>query len=196
MKNKILTALTVSALSLALASGQVMAAERYTLDPSHTNVVWKTSHFGFSSPSGKFTNIEGDFVLDENNPENSYVSVKIYPSSILTGIEKFDAHLKSADFFNVEKYGTATFKSTRVEMTGSDTAKIHGELTLLGVTNPVTLDATLNKIGVNPLNNTKTAGFSARTTIKRSAFGMDWGVPNVGDNVLIEIETEGMLGES
>ncbi len=193
MKKLLLT--TLAAGSMFLAANQALA-EQYTLDPTHTNIVWKTSHFGFSSPSGKFAKVEGSFNLDEDAPENSSVNVTIYPASIVTGIEKFDAHLASPDFFNAEKFETAQFTSTRIEMTGEDSAKIHGDLTLLGVTKPVVLDARLNKIGINPLNNLKTAGFSATTTIKRSEFGMGWGVPNVGDDVLIEIEAEGNVNQS
>lgn len=194
MKKLFLTSIATSALLLGVT--QSIAAEHYTLDPTHTNITWKTNHFGFSNPSGKFTKAEGVFILDETQPEKSSVDITIYPGSVMTGIEKFDDHLISADFFNAIEHEQATFKSTSIEMTGENTAKIHGNLTLLGVSKPVTLDTKLNKVGVNPINKLKTAGFSATTTIKRSEFGMSWGVPNVGDDVLIEIEVEGNTGST
>ncbi len=191
MKNTILKALAVSAISLCALSAQ--AAETFTLDPSHTNVVWSANHFGFSNPSGKFAKVEGTVTLDEAKPANSKLNVTISTASIVTGIEKFDEHLKSKDFFNAEKFPVATFVSDKVEVTGKDTAKVHGNLTLLGVTKPEVLDVKLNKIGENPMNKKKTAGFSATTTIKRSEFGMGYGIPNVSDDVKIAIEAEATL---
>ncbi len=191
MKNTILKVLAVSAISLSALSAQ--AAETFTLDPSHTNVTWSANHLGFSNPSGKFAKVEGTVTLDEAKPANSKLNVTISTASIVTGIEKFDEHLKSKDFFNAEKFPVATFVSDKVEVTGKDTAKVHGNLTLLGVTKSEVLDVKLNKIGENPMSKKKTAGFSATTTIKRSEFGMGYGIPNVSDDVKIAIEAEATL---
>lgn len=169
------------------------AAETYKIDPNHTNIIWHANHFGFSNPSGKFNEVEGFFILDEKDPKKSSVEVTIKIASIQTGIEKFNAHLKTDDFFNVEKYATAKFISKKIELIGKNKAKIHGELTLLGVTKPITLDAKLNKIGLNPFTQGKAAGFSASTIIKRSQYGMNFAVPGISDEVKIEIEVEGML---
>jgi len=190
MKFASLTAFALSFLWLQNAA----AADTYTLDPSHTNITWHAEHFGFSKPNGKFPGVQGTLTLDEQKPENSKVNVTIQTASILTGIAKFDAHLKSADFFNVEKFPTATFVSDKVEPSGKDMAKVQGTLTLLGVAKPITLDVKLNKIGENPINKKKTAGFSATTTIKRSEFGMSYGTPGVGDEVVVTIESEANLG--
>lgn len=188
--NRILkNVLLLSAVTLPLA-GPAMAADTYTLDPNHTNVFWQANHLGFSNPSGKFGDVTGTLTLDEAKPENSKVDVLIKPAVMVTGIAKFDDHLKSKDFFNVDKFPTATFKSTKVERIGDDAAKVTGDLTLLGVTKPVVLDVKLNKIGDNPMSKIKTAGFSATTTIKRSDFGMDMAIPNVSDEVKITIESE------
>jgi len=188
MKRFLLTALATSALVFAGASA--FAAEQFALDPAHTNVVWKADHLGFSYPSGKFAQVEGTLILDEKKPEKSSVRVTLYPESIVTGNDKFNGHLSSADFFNVEKFTKAEFVSKSVEQTGDKTADIHGELTLLGVTKPLVLKAKLNKVGPNPFSQTKTAGFSATGVIKRSEFGMGWGLPNIGDDVQIDIEAE------
>lgn len=183
-------ALIISTLILPFSSQAWAAPETYTLDSSHTNITWHANHFGFSTPSGKFVDAEGTLVLDEAKPENSKVNVKIKPARIITGIEKFDEHLKGKDFFDVKKFPDASFVSNNVEVTGKDTAKIHGILTLHGVSKPVTLNAKLNKIGEHPMNKKKTVGFSATTTIKRSDFGISYGIPNVSDKIRVDIEIE------
>jgi polyisoprenoid-binding protein YceI len=109
--------------------------------------------------------------------------------------EKWDTHLKSPDFFNVEKFPTMTFKSTKIEKTGEKTGKITGDLTLLGVTKPVTLDVTFNNAAKHPMADEYHAGFTAEGTIKRSAFGMNFGVPMVGDDVKIHINVEAVREE-
>ena len=190
MKNTIRATLLVG--TLALFSGMAHAAETYTLDSSHTNVVWSINHFGFSNPSGKITKVEGTLVLDETAPANSKVNVTMSPANLDSGNEKLDEHLKSKDFFDVEQYPTITFVSDKVELTGKDTAKVTGTLTLHGVSKPQTLTVKLNKIGANMMGK-KTAGFSATTVIKRSDFGMTTYVPNLGDNVGISIESEANL---
>lgn len=166
------------------------AAETYILDPGHTEIVWQAGHFGFSSPTGKFAGATGKLMLDEAAPDKSSIEVTINTAALFTGNEKFDTHLKSADFFNVEKFPSATFKSEKVTLTGEKTATVEGTLTLLGVAKPVTLDVTLNKLDVNPLNSKKTAGFSAKTTIKRSDFGITYALPGVSDEVTIAIQAE------
>lgn len=165
------------------------ASETYTLDSSHTNIDFRINHFGFSSPSGKFTKAEGTLVLDEEKPENSKLNVTLSPANIVTGVEKLDEHLKSKDFFDVAQFPTATFVSNNVTLTGKEDAKVTGDLTLHGVTKPVTLQVHLNKIGTNMMK-LKTAGFSASTTLKRSDFGITAYVPNLADEVLLTVEAE------
>lgn len=185
--------MAMTAMAFILPAGQALAApETYKIDPGHTAVTWHASHFGYSSPAGKFMNIEGSIVIDQDAPQNSHVSVTIPVDKVNTGLEKFDEHLKSADFFDVAKYPTATFKSSKVELTGENTAKVMGDLTLHGVTKPVTLDVTLNKIGKNPFGK-QTAGFTATTTIKRSEFGIVTYLPGIADDIKINIESESNL---
>ena len=165
------------------------AADTYTMDPAHTSVVWSINHFDFSHPWGKFSMITGTLDLDEKTPQNSKVSVTIPLEDLFTGVEKLDEHLKSKDFFDVSTYPTAAFESTKVTVTGKNTAKVDGILTLHGVSKPVTLFVTLNKVGENMMKK-KTAGFSATATIKRSDFGMMTYIPMLGDEVKLFIESE------
>ena len=185
-----------SVLALGVLSAPVFAApETFDLDPNHTNILWQVNHFGFSNPNGKITDTTGTITLDEANPANSKVAVDISPANLVSGVPKLDEHMKSKDFFNVVEFPKAKFVSTKVELTGKDTAKVTGDLTLLGVTKPVVLDVKLNKLGEHPMTKKKTVGFSAATTIKRSEFGMGAYVPNVSDDVKIAIETEAVLAD-
>ena len=177
-------------ITLALFAFSANAADTYKFDPHHTSVVWTANHFGFSNPSGKFSEVEGDLILDEKNPAKSQVNVTVKMVNLFTGYTNFDNHLKSADFFNVEKFTTATFVSKKVTITGKNTAKIVGDLTLVGVTKPITLSAKLNKIDVSPISQKRTAGFTATAVIKRSDFGINYAIPSVGDNVKLLIEAE------
>lgn len=183
----------LGALSAAiLLTGPALAAETYTFDPTHTSVIWNTTHLGKSSPHGIFSNIEGTLVLDEAAPENSKINVTVPTGLVATGLPKFDEHLKNQDFFNVTEFPAATFVSTSVEKTSDTTAKVTGDLTLLGVTKPLTLDVVFNGKGIHPMNQKEVVGFSASGVIKRSEFGMNYGLPNVGDDVKIQIEAEAL----
>jgi polyisoprenoid-binding protein YceI len=168
------------------------APETFQLDPNHTTVLWHISHFGFSYPSGKWQ-AEGTLILDEQKPQDSKVNVTIKTATINTGLPKLDEHLKSKAFFDTDQFPTATFVSDKVKVTGKDTAKVTGMLTVHGITKPVTLNVTLNKIGTNPITEKKAVGFSAETTINRDDFGIDTLSPALGDEVKINIEAEGQL---
>ncbi len=174
-----------------LSGTQAMAAaETYEFDKAHTQILFFVSHLGFSMSQGEFHDYDGQIVLDRENPENSSVEVVIKTESIDMDDEKWDAHMKDPDFFNVEKFPEMTFKSTGIEVAGEDTAKMTGDLTILGVTKPVVLDVKHNKSGHHPYSGKWVAGFSASTIVKRSEFGMNYGVPNVGDDVEVRIEVE------
>lgn len=165
------------------------AAETYTFDPTHTYVLWHVNHFGFSNPSGKWM-VKGTLVFDEANPANSKINITIPLSDLTTGIPKLDEHLKSKDFFNIEKFPTATFVSNKIEMISENKAKLYGTLTVHGISKPVSLDITLNKIGISPITNKKTLGFTATTHLNRSDFGIDKYLPGLSNQVDIEIEAE------
>ena len=165
-------------------------ADLYKIDPMHANLVWSANHFGFSSPSGKFSEVEVKIIIDERNPQNSSVEVFIKTNSITTGFTKFDTHLKSADFFNVEKFPLAIFKSTSIRASGSSGAKVTGLLTIKEISKSVTLDVKINKIGKNPITQNKTIGMTISGKIKRSPFGITYGIPGISDDVNIQIECE------
>ena len=183
--------------SLLLVAGSAIAAPvRYDLDPNHTQVAFSWTHFGFSHPAGRFDKFDGDFRFDPADPTKSTVTVTIPIDSIDTGVAKLDAHLKGPDFFDAARYPTATFKSTHVERAGAHGLKVTGDLTLHGVTKPVVLDVVINKVGPHPMGGRAAAGFDARTTIKRSDFGISNYVPNVSDEIAISITTETSLAQA
>jgi polyisoprenoid-binding protein YceI len=195
---KLLTTALLSGALLSSATPASAAPVEYIFDPYHTNIHWHANHLGFSTVAGKFAKVEGKVVLDAEKPETSTVEATIYTDSVITGIEKFDTHLKSKDFFNSEKFKVATFKSTKVELSKDSAepkAKVHGTLSLLGVSKPITLDVSLNKIALNPFNNENTAGFSAGTNIKRSDFGMNYALPNVSNDVWVTLEIEAIAAK-
>jgi polyisoprenoid-binding protein YceI len=165
-------------------------ADLYKIDPMHANVNWSANHFGFSSPSGKFSDVDGKIIIDERNPQNSSVEVVIKTNSITTGFAKFDTHLKSADFFNVEKFPIALFKSTSIRASGSSGAKVTGLLTIKENSKSITLDVKINKIGKNPITQNKTIGMTISGKIKRSLFGINYGIPGISDEVSLQIECE------
>lgn len=165
--------------------------ERYSFDKAHTQILFFVSHLGFSMSEGEFLEFDGGFTFDRTEPENSEVQVTIDAGSIEMDHKKWNEHMKSADFFHVEKYPQLTFQSTDINVTGEETAEITGDLTMLGVTKPVTLDVTYNKSGKHPFSGKYVSGFSATAELKRSDFGMDYGLPGVGDTVSIRIEVEG-----
>lgn len=181
--------LAIFALFFSFTFSAYAAEKTYTLDPNHSYVMWHISHFGFSHPSGKwFAN--GTLVLDESKLQNSKITVNIRTADIDTGIKELDEHLKGKLFFDVEKFPAATFVSNKVTLTGKKTAKVQGILTLHGISKPITLNVTLNKAGVNPINNKDTVGFTASTKLKRSDFDMNALLPGLGDDVTIDIEAE------
>lgn len=180
------------ATALALAAAPVFAATTaYTLDPTHTQLVARWNHFGFSNPSAQFGTIEGTLDFDAADPVKSSVEVEIKVASINTNVAKLDEHLKGADFLDVAQFPLATFKSTKVAKGASKgELKISGDLTIHGVTKPVTLDAKINKVGEHPMRKAPAVGFDATTTIKRSDFGIGAYAPNVSDEVKIAITVE------
>lgn len=148
------------------------------------------SHFGYSHPSANFGHADGTLAYDADDVAKSHVEVTLPLSGLDTFVPKLDEHLRSADFFDAAKYPDITFKSTMVHDMGGGKLMIMGDLTVHGVTRPVTLDATLNKASVHPMTKQPTVGFDATTTIKRSDFGVGAYVPMVGDEISIRITTE------
>lgn len=181
-----------AALFLFLPTSAKAAPEHYSFDKAHTQILFFVNHLGFSMSQGEFHDYDGHFIFDRENPENSSVEVEIRAESIDMDDEKWDTHMKNEDFFHVTKYPVITFKSTKIEQFSEDSANITGDLTMLGVTKPVTLTTTLNKTGRHPFNQKYVAGFSATATVKRSDFGMNYGLPLIGDEAQIRLEIEGI----
>jgi polyisoprenoid-binding protein YceI len=180
----------VLASALALATAPVFAAT-YTLDPGHTQVVFSWNHFGYSNPTAQFGKVEGTLEFDAANPTKSSVKVTIPLASVNSNVEKLNEHLQGADFFDSAKYPDAVFKSTKVEKGASENQlKVSGELSLHGVTKPVVLDVTVNKVGEHPMRKAPAAGFDATATIKRSDFGISTYVPMVSDDIKLHITSE------
>lgn len=180
----------VLATLIAAASFSAQAADKYDIDPTHTQVQFTYNHMGFSNITGRFDEVTGDFQFDAADPTKSSVSITIPVASISTGVDKLDEHLLKADFFDATQFPTATFKSTGVTAAGEGKLAVAGDLTIHGVTRPVVLDVTINGIGEHPMRKLPAAGFDARATIKRSDFGVGAYVPAVGDEVTLSITVE------
>ncbi len=185
-----LKALTIGMLFLGTAAITTAKPLSFTIDPTHTATVFSWSHFGFSTPSANFSDIQGVINVDHDKPEKSSVQVTIPVSSVNTNVTVLDKEFQSKDWFNAAQYPNITFKSTKVETTDKKKFKITGDLTIKGVTKPVVLDAVLNKQAPHPMTKLETIGFDATTTFDRSAFGIGNYVPNVGDKITVNITTE------
>jgi polyisoprenoid-binding protein YceI len=159
----------------------------YKVEPYHTQVSFSISHFGFTDFSGFFSGASGTLQLDPSAASASKLEVSIPVSSILTTVPVLDDQLKKDQWFDAAKYPNATFTSTKVTPTGKDSATITGNLTLHGVTKPVTLKAHLIGSGTSPLDESFTVGFEAVGTVKRGDFGIKQYLPLVGDDVTLEI---------
>jgi polyisoprenoid-binding protein YceI len=166
-------------------------AATYTFEPEHTQGVLTWNHLGFANPTAQFNTVEGTLEFDQADPTRSSVMVTIPLASMSTGVPDLNEDFRSADFFDFAKFPSATFKSSRVEKgAGAGALKVLGELSVHGVTKPVTLDVTVNKIGTNPRNNVPTVGFEASAKLKRSDFGLGLYVPQVSDEIRIHITAE------
>jgi polyisoprenoid-binding protein YceI len=179
-------------LAPAPVSRPASAPAVWTIDNTHSGVGFQIRHF-VSKVRGKFKDVKGTITADESAWQNAVVDVEISTSSISTDNDRRDTHLKSADFFAADSFPTIRFRSTRVERSG-DNAKIHGDLTIRGVTRPVVLDGTLT--GVMKSAQGDRVGFEASTTINRLDYGVKWnraaeaGGAMLGDEVKIEINIE------
>ena len=187
--------LLLAAALATTATASFAAPVTYQLDPAHTDVIAQWSHFGFSNPTMHFGQAEGVLVYDADNVGASSVKVTLPLAGMNSYTAKFDAHLRSADFFDAVEFPVATFRSTGVEAAGAGKLKVTGELTIKKMTHPVVLDVTLNKVGEN-MRKQPTIGFDATTTIKRSDFGLGLHAPAVSDEVRIRITTEASVAKA
>ena len=182
----------VFAAALALAAPSLYATT-YTIEPDYTQGVFRWSHLGFSNPAAQVSQGQGTLEFDSAHPTRASVSVTIPLSTLNTGVPALDEHLRSEDFFEVAKFPTATFRSTKVEQgAGKDRLRVIGDLNLHGVTRPVTLDVTVLKVGTNPRTSLPTVGFEATTMLKRSDFNLGAFVPQVSDAIQMQIISQGV----
>lgn len=191
----------IVAAGLAAEPAQAAAPEvvsgTYRIDPTHASLHWKVNHLGLSFYTARFTKIDAELTLDAADMTKSKLKVSVDPRSLetdypLAETKDFDKKLiEDAKYFNAGAHPAITFTSSNIEMTGDATAKVTGDLMLLGVTKPVTLDVTMNgAMASHPFLKKPATGFSATGTIKRSEFGMTEGIPFVGDEVKLLIEAE------
>ena len=167
----------------------VAAADSYTVDPDHTYPNFEINHLGFSTLHGRFGATNGKITLDTAAKSGS-IDITIDATSINTGHAKRDTHLKSDEFFNVAKFPTLAYKASKLKFNGDKLSGAEGELTMLGVTKPVSLAVTAFNCGPHPMTKKQMCGANATATIKRSDFGLSAYVPAVGDEVKITIEIE------
>jgi len=166
-------------------------AGTYAADPGHTKVTWSVNHFGFSTYVGQFSGVAATLKVDPKAVAATTLEATIQTASVGTLNAALDNHIKNPDFLDVAKFPTATFKSTSVKSTGERTADVTGDLTLHGVTKPVTFQTTFIRGGMNPVDrNTYRLGFQGKTVIKRSDFGIKTYVPAIGDEVTLQIDAE------
>ncbi|MGD8341864.1 MAG: YceI family protein [Gammaproteobacteria bacterium] len=189
-----LRAVVLAATALCLISGPAVAEPtRYEIDPAHTVIAFMVEHIGFARVLGSFTEVQGNFVFDETAGMVSDIAVTVSTASVVSHDEDRDEHLVSDDFLDVREFPEMTFSAGEARRISDGGFEVAGELTLLGETRPLVLEATLNKSGDYPIGrNAYAIGVSARGVLRRSDFGMDYAVDNgwVGDEVEIIIEFE------
>lgn len=190
-----LTLLALAAATPALAQSDVgpgtadpsqVTAGTYAVDPLHTQALFTIKHLGFSIYTGQFTQPTGTLVLDPRNPAADKLDVSFPVDKASTTVQHLNEHLASPDFFDAAKFPTARFVSTSVAVHGTS-ATIAGTLTMHGVTRPVTLQARFIGAGTNPMDKKTTVGFQATTVVKRSDYGINFGLQVLSDEVPLTI---------
>lgn len=197
---KLMTAAMLAAL-LGVAPAASAAPQTYDIDPVHSQVGFSIRHF-FSKVPGQFKQFSGTILADGQDPAASSVEVTIQTASIFTDNEKRDAHLRGSDFFAADSFPTITFKSTKVAPVGKDRYQVTGNLTMRGVTKPVTLDMEFlgkGEVSIGGQSMGLKAGFDATTTLNRQDFGIRWnkaldqGGVMLGDDVAVTLHVEATL---
>ena len=188
MSKTFTTALAAAfALIGAAAQAAADASGVYVVEPNHTEVLFGVSHLGFSTYYGQFPGASGTLTLDAAHPAKSKLDISVPVASVMTASPKLNAELAGDQWLDAGKYPAMTFHSTRIVRTGPTTADVTGDLTLHGVTHPVTLKATLHKIGDNPMMHVYSAGFEVSGHIKRGEFGVAHYLGPIGDDVTLII---------
>jgi polyisoprenoid-binding protein YceI len=182
-------------LAVCLAQPTAAAApQEFVIDPVHTRVAFQVSHAGFSNPIGSFSGAQGELRFDPDDWSTAEVRVRIPIASLDLGDGEWRKRILDRTFFDAERFPEARFRSLRVERIDAIRGMLHGELSLHGVTRPLSLDFTFNALKRHPLTFKRTAGFSASGTLRRSEFGMNAWKHLVGDEVRLIIEAEAVRG--
>jgi polyisoprenoid-binding protein YceI len=163
---------------------------RYRFEPGQSRIAFSIDAFGFARVTGEFLAVDGGFRFDPDAPEKGAVVASVRSAEVRTGDALTTAVVRER-FFEAEKYPLIAFTGSNVTRTGANTGRIDGKLELLGVLRPMSLDVNFLKLGVHPITDDTVAGFTARTTFKRSDFGMELGLPGIADEVDIAIEVIG-----
>ena len=183
----LLAAASLPALAQASHNPAEVQGGEFAVDSNHTQIGFTLSHMGFSNFSGRLSGVTGSLSLAGADHSASKISVSVPTSSFSTPVDKLTGELVGADWFDAQKYPAITFTSTKVTSTGPDSATITGDLTMHGVTKPVTLTAKFVGAGANPMSKAYTVGFDATGTVKRSEFGVTKYVPVIGDEVELSL---------
>ncbi len=179
--------------ALAINTGAMAEPRKFIVDDEHFSIVFEIMHIGYAPVMGMFREVEGQFVYDEEARELKSGQLVFQSDSVFTNHKKRDEHVRNEDFLNSEEYPEITYTVTGFETTGENTGKVTGDLEMLGQTRPVVLDVTLNKSAVYPFGHEEyTLGISASTTLKRSEWGMTYGIDQamVGDEVTLRFGFE------
>ena len=189
-------ALKAAAAAVLFAMPAFAAPVTYAPDPGHTEVRFYWNHAGVSEQSGEWANVTGEVTLDPANIGAASISITVDPASLSTGVAPLDKHMKSPDMFDIENHKTITFTSTAIEQTGDKTAKVTGDLTIKGITKPITLDVEVVHIGEHPVGQYidyykgQWLGVKATGTLKRSEFDVGYGAPLTSDEIRLVIDAE------
>ncbi len=206
MRSNLMKSVLAGALALSLAAGGAVVAQaaltqnpaevtagNYDLDSGHGKITWSVNHLGFSTYTGQFVNVKAELKLDARNPSASTLTATVPLTDVAPNDDRLKAHLQTADFFDTASHPTATFvsRSVTVHPGAANQATVVGDLTLKGVTKPVTIEVKFNQAGT-AMGSYK-AGFDGEAVIKRSDFGVSYALPAVSDEVKLHIEGEFVL---
>lgn len=186
MKKILLAVLAITASAGAMAQSSV-----YKIDPTHTKAIWEAKHFGTSTNRGFWEKTDGEITLDKA-AKSGKVDVTIDMSSINTGVAPFNGHLKGPDFFDVTNHPTARFVGDKLTFDGDRLTEVAGNMTIRGKTNPAVLKATSYNCYENPRLKREVCGGDFETTVKRSTYGVNWGIAEkfTSDDIKVTIQVE------
>ena len=190
-KQKYAYAIFLIAILFFTVTGSVSATDTYALDPAHTSVTFKVKHLGVTNVHGRFNDVSGTIVLDEANPGNNSVVIRVKTDSVDTANAKRDNHLRSPDFFDAKTFPVIEFKSTSLKKVNAETYEVRGNVSLHGVTRPLNVTAVMTGAGKDPWGNYR-IGFETAFKVKRTDFGMKKMLQVAGDVVRLAVSVEGI----